>query len=288
MKRKSYFTAAAALAAQCLVFSSFLFAQGAPDPAGRSGRGGRGTPAPPASTHEVNPDRTVTFHLRAPDATSVKLSGDFVQGSPDMTKGDDGQWSITTGPLNPAVYNYTFVVDGFRNIDPSSPMVKLGDRSAESMLEVTGDKPAPYDIQPVPHGTVHINWYQSASLNALRSIYVYTPPGYEESKAKYPVLYLLHGSGDTEAGWVDVGRANLILDNLIATGAAKPMIVVMPYGRPLPEVMFVPSAGRGPANPDELFGMDLLQDVITYVEKHYRVSAKAADRALAGLSMGGG
>jgi enterochelin esterase family protein len=205
-----------------------------------------------------------------------------------MTKGDDGQWSITTGPLNPAVYNYTFVVDGVRNIDPSSPMVKLGDRSAESMLEVTGDKPAPYDIQPVPHGTVHINWYQSASLNALRSVYVYTPPGYEEGKAKYPVLYLLHGSGDTEAGWVDVGRANLILDNLIAAGSAKPMIIVMPYGRPLPEVMLVPSAGRGPADADALFGTDLLQDVIPYVEKLYRVSAKPDDRGIAGLSMGGG
>ena len=130
----------------------------------------------------------MTFHLRAPDATSVKLSGDFVQGSPDMTKGDDGVWSITTSALNPAVYNYTFVVDGVRNIDPSSPMVKLGDRSAESMFEVTGDKPAPYDIQPVPHGTVHINWYQSASLNALRSVYVYTPPGYTEADSwrKYP------------------------------------------------------------------------------------------------------
>jgi enterochelin esterase family protein len=230
----------------------------------------------------------VTFHLRAPDATSVKLSGDFVQGSPDMTKGDDGQWSITTAPLNPAVYNYTFVVDGVRNIDPSSPMVKLGDRSAESMFEVTGDKPAPYDIQPVPHGTVHINWYQSASLNALRSIYVYTPPGYEDGKAKYPVLYLLHGSGDTEAGWVDVGRANLILDNLIAAGSAKPMIIVMPYGRPLPDVMLVPSAGRGPGNADALFGTDLLQDVIPYVEKLYRASAKPDDRGIAGLSMGGG
>jgi enterochelin esterase family protein len=288
MKQKSHLAAIAALAAQCLAFSSFALAQGVPDPAGRGGRGGRGAPPPPAATHEVNPDRTVTFHLRAPDATSVKLSGDFVQGSPDMTKGDDGVWSVTTGPLNPAVYNYTFVVDGVRNIDPSSPMVKLGDRSSESMFEVTGDKPAPYDVQPVPHGTVHINWYQSAALNALRSIYVYTPPGYEEGKAKYPVLYLLHGSGDTEAGWVDVGRANLILDNLIAAGSAKPMIIVMPYGRPLPEVMLVPSAGRGPGNADALFGTDLLQDVIPYVEKLYRVSAKPDDRGIAGLSMGGG
>ncbi len=135
---------------------------------------------------------------------------------------------------------------------------------------------------------MHINWYRSASLNVPRSIYVYTPPGYEEGKAKLPVLYLLHGSGDTESGWVDVGRANLILDNLIASGAAKPMIIVMPYGRPLAEVMLVPSAGRGPANADDQFGTDLLQDVVPYVEKLYRVSATPEDRAIAGLSMGGG
>jgi enterochelin esterase-like enzyme len=288
MKRISYL--AAALAAQCLVFSSMAFAQGATAaaPAGGGGRGGRGAPAPPTATHEVNADRTVTFRFRAPEATTVKLSGDFVQGAQDMTKGSDGVWSFTTAPLNPAAYNYTFMVDGVRNIDPSNPMVKLGDRSAESMFEVTGDKPAPYDIQQVPHGTVHINWYHSASIKAVRSIYVYTPPGYEESKAKYPVLYLLHGSGDTEAGWVDVGRANLILDNLIAAGSAKPMIIVMPYGRPLPDVMLVPSTGTGGADANALFGTDLLQDVIPYVEKLYRVSAKADDRGIAGLSMGGG
>jgi enterochelin esterase family protein len=138
MNRKSYFAAIAVLAAHCLVLSSFMFAQGAPDPAGRGGRGGRGAAVPPVSTHEVSPDRTVTFHLRAPDATSVKLSGDLVKGSPDMTKGGGGQWSITTGPLNPAVYNYTFVVDGVRNIYSSSPMVKLGGRSSESMFGVAG------------------------------------------------------------------------------------------------------------------------------------------------------
>jgi enterochelin esterase family protein len=248
----------------------------------------------------VRADRTVVFRLRAPDATSVKLNGDFlpapppVEGAPsapaaaEMTKGDDGAWTVTVGPLRPAVYNYTFTVNGVRDIDPASPMVKLGDRSSESMFEVPGDKPAVYDIQQVPHGTVHINWYQSASLGVPRSIYVYTPPGYEKGKSKLPVLYLLHGSGDTEAGWVYVGRANLILDNLIAAGSAKPMIVVMPYGRPLPDVMLVPSAGRGPANADDLFAGDLLKDVIPNVEKLYRVSAKPDDRAIAGLSMGGG
>ena len=302
MKRNLHL-AAAACAALCLIFSSLASAQDAA-PAGRGGgrggRGGLGNTAPQPPSYEVRPDRTVLFRLAAPDAASVMLNGDFleappaVQGAPppsgsrNMTKDDDGVWTITVGPLHPAVYNYSFIVDGVRNIDPSNPMVKLGDRSSESMFEVPGDKPAVYDIQQVPHGTVHINWYHSVSLGAPRSIYVYTPPGYEEGKAKLPVLYLLHGSGDTEAGWVEIGRANLILDNLLAAGTAKPMIVVMPYGRPLPEVMLVPSAGRGPANADDLFGNDLLRDVIPYVEKLYRVSTKADDRALAGLSMGGG
>jgi enterochelin esterase family protein len=284
------------LAAQCLIFSSLGLAQ-APAPAGR---GGRGFPPPQPPSYEVRADRTVVFRLRAPDATSVKLNGDFltapppVEGAPpasaavEMTKGDDGFWTVTIGPLRPAAYNYTFTINGVRAIDPTNPMVKLGDRSSESMFEVPADKPAVYDIQPVPHGTVHINWYQSASLGVPRSMYVYTPPGYAEGKSKLPVLYLLHGSGDTEAGWVDVGRANLILDNLIAAGSAKPMIIVMPYGRPLPVVMLVPSAGRGPQNADDLFGDDLLKDVIPNVEKIYRVSAKPDDRAVAGLSMGGG
>jgi enterochelin esterase family protein len=292
MKHNLHLAAIAAMAALCLTVGSLALAQDATPPgtpAGRgAGRGGRGSAAPQPPPYEVHPDRTVLIRLRAPDATSVKLNGDFLQGAKDLTKGDDGTWTVTVGPLAPAVYNYTFSVDGVRDIDPANPMVKLGDRSSESMFEVPGDKPAAYDIQNVPHGTVHINWYNSATVGGLRSIYVYTPPGYEEGKSKLPVLYLLHGSGDTEAGWVDVGRANLILDNLIAAGSAKPMMVVMPYGRPLPDVMLVPSAGRGPANANDQFGNDLLHDVIPYVEKLYRVSAKPDDRAIAGLSMGGG
>jgi enterochelin esterase-like enzyme len=292
MTHKLQLTATAASAALCLIFSSLASAQdgGTPPaaPAGRgAGRGGRGN-APQPPTYEVHPDRTVLFRLRAPDATTVKLSGDFQQGAKDFTKGEDGTWTVTVGPLAPAVYSYTFTIDGVRDIDPLNPMIQLGDRNSESMFEVPGDKPASWDIQNVPHGTVHINWYNSATVGALRSIYVYTPPGYEEGKSKLPVLYLLHGSGDTEASWLGVGRANLILDNLIAAGKAKPMLVVMPYGRPLPEVMLVQSGGRGPGNATEEFGKDLLHDVIPYVEKLYRVSAKPDDRAIAGLSMGGG
>lgn len=298
MRRSSCF-AAAALAAQCLILSSVAFAQNAVTAPAGAGPGGRGG-APQLPPFEVHPDGMVVFRLRAPEAASVKLNGDFltapaaIPGGPppsaarDLTKGEDGIWTIAVGPLHPAIYNYTFTVDGVHVTDPNNPMVKRGDRSSESMFEVSGEKPAVYDDQEVPHGTVHVNWYRSAALNAPRAIYVYTPPGYEESKSKLPVLYLLHGSGDTETGWVDVGRANFILDNLIAAGRAKPMLIVMPYGRPLPDVMLVPSAGPGPANADELFGNDLLHDVVPYVEKLYRASAKADDRAIAGLSMGGG
>ena len=262
-----------------MAFSSLLAAQ-AP-PAAAPGRGG----APQRPTYVVNPDKTVTFQLSAPKATTVELSGDFVQGNQALTKQDNGVWSITVGPLKPTIYNYSFAIDGVRVPDPQNPMVKLGDRSSESMFEVPGDKPASYDIQPVPHGTVHVNYYDSKSVGALRSIWVYTPPGYESGTARYPTLYLLHGSGDTEAGWVVAGRANMILDNLIAAGKAKPMIVVMPYGRPLQEVYFGASQQPSDRNAWE---NDLLNDVIPYVEKLYRVTANADNRAIAGLSMGGG
>jgi enterochelin esterase family protein len=278
-----------------LAITTLLVAQAPPPaaaPAVPKSRAGRANRAPQKPTYVVHSDRTVSFELRAPSANTVKLSGDFLQSAQDMKKAEDGTWSITVGPLNPAVYSYRFNVDGVSNIDPENPMIQLGDRSASSMFEVPGEKPAPYEVQPVPHGTVHINFYQSKTVGALRSILVYTPPGYEDSKAKLPVLYLLHGSGDTESGWMTIGRANLILDNLIAEGKAKPMIVVMPYGRPAGAVQLVakkaPDPQAAPQDPTAVFGKDLLEDVIPYVEKLYRVSAKADDRALAGLSMGGG
>lgn len=269
------------------VFAAVPLLAQVPPPGAAAGRGGRGGPLPPA--YEVHADRTVTFKLHAPDAASVKLAGDFLSGQPvDLAKAEDGTWTFTAGPLHPAVYNYTFVVDGVRSIlDPTNPMIKPGERTSESMFEVPADQPAPYDLQPVLHGTVHINWYESKALGVPRAIYVYTPPGYEASREKYPVLYLLHGSGDTECGWVMIGRANLILDNLIASGKAKPMIVVMPYGRAQAEVTLVRNNGQLPPNAQG-FANDLLEDVIPMVEKQYRALTKPDDRAIAGLSMGGG
>jgi len=253
-------------------------------PAGRAG--GRGNQPPPIVSCEVKQDRTVIFRLRAAEATDVKVGGDFVQGAQAMAKGEDGVWTVTLGPLNPAIYSYTFRVNGVSVLDPVNPMIQLGERSSSSMFEVPGDAPASYDLQNVPHGTVHINYYDSKSLGVPRRIDVYTPPGYESGKGAFPVLYLLHGSGDTEAGWTAIGRANLILDNLIAQGKAKPMIVVMPYGRAREDVYLAPFATAN-TQPDA-FANDLLNDVIPMVEKFYRISGKPEQRAIAGLSMGGG
>jgi enterochelin esterase-like enzyme len=242
--------------------------------------------APVPVSSEVHADRTITFRLSAPKANEVSVSGEFAQGPQRMQKDDAGVWSITVGPVEPEVYSYTFSVDGFRDIDPNNPNLKPGVRSSSSVLEVPAAQPQFYDPQPKPHGTVHINLYESKSLGMTRSVYVYTPPDYEKQKGKYPVLYLLHGSGDTESGWATIGRANVILDNLLAEGKVKPMIVVMPFGHPQPSVGF---GSISPSNSDRAaFTRDLLEDVMPMVEKMYRISARPETRAIAGLSMGGG
>jgi enterochelin esterase-like enzyme len=259
-------------------------------PAVTGGRGGRGAAPPAQPSYEVRPDRTVTFRLRAPDATMVGVSGDFADAAQAMTKGADGTWSATVGPLRPALYNYTFSVNGVRVVDPTNPMIGAGDRSAgSSLFEVKGDKPAPWDLQSVPHGTVHVNYYVSKKFEAQRMMYVYTPAGYESSTMRYPALYLMHGAGGIESSWFTAGRANLILDNLIAEGKARPVIVVMPYGRPGPAPMLGPSpATAAPAQPQGVvFPNDVVEDVIGFAEKAYRISSRADDRAIAGLSMGG-
>ena len=221
----------------------------------------------------------------------VTVSGDFADGLQKMTKNVDGVWSVTVGPLRPALYTYTFSVDGVRTVDPTNPILGAGDRSAgPSLFEVKGDTPSPWSIQPVPHGTVHINYYVSKKFNAERMMYVYTPPGYDASSTKYPALYLLHGAGGIESSWFTAGRANLILDNLIAQGKARPMIVVMPYGRPGPAATLGPlpaAAGALVAPPAVVFPNDVVEDVIGVAEKSYRISSRADDRAIAGLSMGG-
>ncbi len=249
-------------------------------------------PAEPPDTlvsPEVHPDRSVTFHLRAPKAGEVTVRGDWMpsQTREKLTKDNSGVWSVTLGPLAPDLYTYSFSIDGVPAIDPKNPLVKLGVRSStSSMVEVPGDPPMRHEVRDVPHGSVEVNWYKSSTLATTRRFYVYTPPGYERNpSARYPVLYLLHGSGDTEGEWTWLGRANIILDNLLADGKVRPMIVVMPFGHAAPLNDTSPSArGRNTS----LFESDLLKDVLPRAESKYRVAAGPRNHAIAGLSMGGG
>ena len=258
-------------------------------PAGKQGGkgGAKGPPARPA--FDVSPDRSVTFRLRAPEATAVQVSGDFGAAAA-MTKGADGIWTAKVGPLRPAIYNYAFTVNGVRVVDPANPWIGSADRgSGSAQFEVKGAEPAPWDPQAVPHGALHVHYYNSKKFGgALRMVYVYTPPGYEASNTRYPSLYLMHGAGGSESSWFTAGRANIILDNLIGQGKAKPMVVVMPYGRPGQSSTLDPSVAATAAAPGEpVFPNDVVEDVIPFVEKLYRITANADQRAIAGLSMGG-
>lgn len=232
---------------------------------------------------EIGPDRRVTFHLQAPAANEVTLTGEFMSGSKPLQKNAQGLWTITVGPVEPEIYNYNFTIDGVRTIDPGNPSVKTGSTPStiSSILEVRGDHPAFYDAQPVPHGEIHTDWYDSKSLKTIRRLTVYTPPGYDPRAAtRYPVLYLFHGANADETAWTRLGHVNLILDNLLAAGKAKPFVVVMPFGYGVP-----PGSG---SNNNAFFERDLLEDVIPYVQSRYAVLTDREHRAIAGLSMGGG
>jgi enterochelin esterase family protein len=239
--------------------------------------------APTIISPEVGPERTVTLRLEAPKAERVVVDIDLVSQPQPMSKDANGIWSVTLGPAEPEIYEYVFIVDGLSVIDPANHWIKLWRNSPRSLVEVPGEQPMPFQEQQSPHGTIHIHKYESKSLGVTRGLYIYTPPGYEGGNSKYPVLYLLHGSGDTESTWTEVGRANVIVDNLLAGGKAKPMIIVMPYGHTP-----VPAGADRPRGNTSAFEKDLLGDVIPLVEKHYRVSKDRKYRAIAGLSMGGG
>jgi enterochelin esterase family protein len=201
-----------------------------------------------------------------------------------MTRNEDGVWSVTLGPAEPDIYEYSFVVDGLQIVDPSNSWLKVWLRNAKNLVEIPGEEPMFFQEQKVPHGTVHIHKYQSKTLGVTRGLYVYTPPGYERNqKTKYPVLYLLHGMGDSEDTWTVVGRVNVIVDNLLAKNKVRPMVVVMPYGHTPSAPPDMRSIGNYGA-----FEKDLIEDVAPYVRKNYHVSSNRKDRAIAGLSMGGG
>lgn len=245
---------------------------------------------------DIHPDRSVTFSYKDAAATSAALSLEGVAKPIAMEKDDAvGIWHVTTQPLAPEIYSYHFEVDGNRQLDPLNPHTTLNLLSISNQIAVPGDTPQPWEDTNVPHGTLHHHIYTTATVLGLpqnqNAYFVYTPPGYDEkSKKPYPVLYLLHGWSDSDSGWSAVGRANLILDNLLAAGKIKPMIVVMPLG--YGDIAFVRNhnAWDDPATVDhntDLFSKALLTEIQPRVESEYHAAKDRNDRAIAGLSMGG-
>lgn len=243
----------------------------------------RGPQGPQVVSPEISADRQVTFRILAPKAETVLLSGSDIPGIDQgaaMTKNAEGVWETTIGPLNPGAYRYNFNVDGVSVVDPRSSSISESNGNVWSLVYVPGAEFM--DTQNVPHGAVAEITYFSSSLNRFRRMHVYTPPGYESGEGKYPVFYLLHGAFDCDDSWTSVGRAGFILDNLIAAKKAKPMVVVMPAGHT------GPFRFGGPRPTTDEFVQDFLKDIKPYAEKHYRVYADRNNRAIAGLSMGGG
>lgn len=288
--------------------------------------------APRLRSPEIADDHHVTFRIYAPKANEVTLNGDWIGATNiAMTKDDAGVWSVTLGPMDAQLYGYWFVVDGVRALDPSNSETERDGNRFESLLMVSGPADAMWDFENVPHGTIEEVWYPSPTLHQdRRRMYVYLPPDYDATaNKKYPVLYLLHGAGGDEDAWVTMGRANIIMDNLIAAGKADPMIVVMPNGNatqtvsqgfgdgPTPSVQQVtaPAPNPGPGafpgrgagagtnatpgqNPSARamrppqpyagsYPQSIVDDIIPFIQKHYRVYTDKDHRAIAGLSMGG-
>ena len=276
----------------------------APAPASiaqEAGRGRGGAQAPSFTSPDVSADRRITFRIHAPDAQRVELRspGDIpgIGGRgvapPQLTKNADGVWATTVGPVPAGAYRYVFVVNGIPVVDSRNPMTSPTNTTVYSLAIAPGADV--FDTRSVPHGTVAAVHYQSTTLGGIRRMHVYAPPGYETSRDRYPVLYLLHGAGDADSSWSTVGRAGFILDNLIAAGNAKAMLVVMPAGHvngaggalggtvPAAATRGNPGIGAGP----DPFVNDFLTDLMPFVEKTYRVLPDRQSRAIAGLSMGG-
>ena len=232
---------------------------------------------PPAiSSPDVHPGHSITFRYFSKKANRVTLSGEFLKAPVSMTKDTSGIWSVTVPPVKPEIYPYSFWVDSVQIADPSNTYIFANERFKRSIVDVPGDQPLVHSLQNVPHGKISYRYYKSASLGTTRQMLVYTPPGLTPNgKTKYPVLYLIHGGSDTEETWTKVGRANLIADNLIAQGKAKPMLIVMPYGNVRPAPM-----------PD--FTKDMVNDIVPFIETNYPVIKESKGRAVAGFSVGGG
>jgi len=245
---------------------------------------------PAVTSPEVLPDKRVAFRVYAPQAQAVRLTASDIPNlgaAAQMTKGENGVWETTVGPVEPGAYRYNFNIDGVSVIDPRNPTVSESNNNVWSLVYVPGA--AFMDTRDVPHGAVAEVTYYSKVLKQFRRLHVYTPPGYETSTARYPIFYLLHGMGDSDDSWSTVGRAGFILDNLIAEKKAKPMIVVMPAGHTSRITAGRGAAGapgRGMSFNDE-FVQEFVNDIMPFAETRYRVLATRQNRAIAGLSMGG-
>lgn len=253
-------------------------------------RGQNSTPA--VISPEVHPDDRVTFRLRAPNAKEVAVAIEGFAKPTPMEKDERGVWSVTSEPLAPDFYGYSFEVDGVTMFDPSNYRIKPNFLYRASELHVPGPASLSWETNDIPHGEIHHHFYKSTVVGDQRDYFVYTPPGYDpRGKQTYPVLYLLHGYSDNASAWTAVGRANVILDNLIAEGKAKPMLIVMPLGYGEPKIL-EPNSGafRDRAITDRNFNRfreALLTEVIPRVESEYLVKKDRDSRAIAGLSMGG-
>ncbi len=227
----------------------------------------------------VNADGSVTFRIGADFANLVYVAGDV--GDVGMRKNADGVWVGTTEPLEPGIYGYTFDVDGVRVQDPHNPE---SNGTKDSLVTVPGDPPRAWEVQDVPRGDITRVTYESAAIGAERPYLVYTPPDYDAGTAPLPTLYLLHGYTDDETAWVDVGKAAVIADNLLAQGLISPVIIVMPYGQRSPNTS--PFDAIGPGFREE-FENQVITEIIPAIDRDYRAQPDARHRAVAGLSMGG-
>jgi enterochelin esterase-like enzyme len=253
-----------------------------PAPGARGGRGG--PPVPQFASPEVGPERKVTFRIYAPQARAIRLAASDIPDvgqEAQLTRAENGVWELSHGPIAPGSYRYNFNVDGVATIDPRNASVSESNNNVWSLVHVPGSDL--FDTKDVPHGSIAEVTYKSSTLGRFRRMHVYTPPGYDHSRDRYPVFYLLHGAGDSDDSWSTVGRAGVILDNLLATRQARPMIVVMPAGHAAAAADSV--IGQSAT---ELFVNDFVTDLMPHVEKHYRVLTDRANTAIAGLSMGGG
>jgi enterochelin esterase-like enzyme len=310
--------AAFGLSLAATALATAAFAQPLPNPAAAVAQ-----QAPRVVSPEIHADRSVTFRLRAPQAQQVTLNASWIGGTDiAMTKGADGVWSVTVPALKPQLYGYWFMVDGVRVNDPSNSEVERDGSRYNNMLMIDGPEAADWTFKDVPHGSLEQIWYPSPTLKqSQRRMFVYLPPNYHRAPTqRYPVLYLLHGGGGDEDAWTTMGRANVIMDNMIASGRTQPMIVVMPNGNaaqthsqgfglgptpsrqqvlaPAPNPAPRPAAGAGqpPAPPTPRppapypgsYPESIVKDIIPFIDATYRTRPGRANRAVAGLSMGGG